>query len=141
MTQSSNLTKLHEAQVKLANETLVNYRDFITKEFIDEFGSSYQTAAQFKDIWRKAFKYAPECEAFLINKSKLFVAMLPTDNKLYKNPKFLKILIRKICEYLSTYTCRIAEKPNIPANQQIINRSKFANNLFAALFENNTYVQ
>nr|MBQ0091517.1 hypothetical protein [Candidatus Enterousia merdequi] len=33
------------------------------------------------------------------------------------------------------------EKPNIPANQQIINRSKFANNLFAALFENNTYVQ
>ena len=41
MTQISNLAKLHEAQVKLASETFENYRDFITKEFIEKFGNNF----------------------------------------------------------------------------------------------------
>ena len=54
MAKPEKLKQLHE--VALANETFESYKIQIVKDFIDTFGSSYQTAEGFQNNWHQEFK-------------------------------------------------------------------------------------
>ena len=141
MAQSDGLKKLHERQVALAQEFFEEYKCFIAEEFMEKYRHAYQTVAEYKDIWRKAFAYTVEREQYIKFKTRLFLRMISGDANIVKNPRFLRVLIRKISEYLSVYTSRSAVKADIPVEQQNINRNEYANRLFQELFSNNAHVQ
>ena len=109
MAKSEKLKQTHAAQVIAAEKEFTAYKDFIVKEFVDEFGGSYQTAEGLKDVWRTVFIYTPKCEKFLIKKTILFICMLSTKNRDFKSPVFFKNLIGKISEYLSSYIAKKGE--------------------------------
>ena len=76
MAKSKQLKQKRAMQVAEAEAQFEEYKNFIVKEFIERFGGSYETAENMKDIWRDSFVFRPECEQFLISKTKLFTFIL-----------------------------------------------------------------
>ena len=105
MAKSEEVKKLHAIQIALAKEQFEAYKTYIVNEFVSEFGGSYQTPEQMKDIWRKTFKYEPECENFLEFKTRIFIRMLPNEDMI-NTPTFLRNFIRLVSDYLAVYVCR-----------------------------------
>ena len=106
MAQSKKVIKKHDEQHDLAASEFSNYVDYIVDEIIKKYGKSYQRAEDIKDNWRKTLEYFPECEEFLITKSKHFLRLFPITSRDYKSPVFLRSIIGLICEYLSVYSAR-----------------------------------
>ncbi len=106
MALSEKLKKMHAQQVAFAEQQFEAYKDWIVNEFVNEFGGSYQTAEGMKDVWRKTFEYAPECESFLEFKTRIFIRMLPDQENITNTPVFLKNFIRLVADYLSVYVSR-----------------------------------
>ncbi len=102
MPKSEICKKRHAHQIVAAETEFERYKVFITNEFIEKFGGSYQNPKEMKDIWCKSFKYSPECEVFLIKKTKLFIGLLE-DCIDKRSPVFFKNFIAKVCEYLAPY--------------------------------------
>jgi len=129
MAKSEKLKQKRAAQVDAAHAQFEEYKDYIVQEFIDAFGGSYQTAANMKDVWRDSFIFRPECEKFLLKKTKMFLFFL--DNKhINKSPCFLRTLIGKISEYLSKYICKKG-----------ISRNTCTQQLIKLLFTDDSYTQ
>lgn len=125
MALPENLKKMHEKQVAFAQKQFEAYKNWIVEEFVNEFGGSYQTPEQMKDIWRKTFKYAPECENFLEFKTRIFIRILPNEEGISNSPVFLKNFIRLVSDYLSVYIVR--KNPELKRND-------CANELFERLY-------
>lgn len=106
MAQSQKVVQKHDNQRALAVLEFSNYVNFIVDEIIKEYGKSYQRAEDIKDNWRNILEYSPECEEFLIKKSKFFLRLFPTQNRDFQSPVFLKGIIGLISEYLSIYSAR-----------------------------------
>jgi len=124
MAKSKRLIQLHEQQLAKSKVQFELYKEFIVKEFVDAFGSSYQRAEDLKDIWRKTFSFNPKCKKFLIEKTKLFIYILPLDSKgenIYQSPVFLKSLIGQISDYLSVYMCKEGLKQRNEYTKELIN--------------------
>lgn len=110
----SEQAKQLNAQIRiLANQEFIVYKEYIANEFINEFGSSYQTVEEFRNSWRKTFEYTQKREDFIKFKTKIFLRMLPANNKIYAHPHFLSVLTHDICNYLSHYIIRKDEKLNV----------------------------
>lgn len=105
MAKSEQLKQKRAKQVAEAEAQFEVYKNFIAKEFIEKFGGSYQTAENMKDIWRDTFVFRPECEQFLISKTKLFIMLMGTPSS-SAGPCFLRVITGKISEYLSRYICK-----------------------------------
>ena len=129
MAMSKRLKQLHAKQVAAAETQFEAYKNFIVQEFIDKFGGSYQTSSGMMDIWRNAFVFRPECEDFLMEKTKMFLFLLDNNHD-HKSPHFLKSLIGKISEYLSVYICKKGVKRNTCTQQ-----------IKQILFDKNRYIQ
>ena len=106
MAQSKKLVKQHNIQCALAEQEFAQYIDYIAESIITKYGKSYQRAEDIKDNWRKTVEYSPECEEFLITKSKHFLRLFPITSRDYKSPVFLRSIIGLISEYLSVYSAR-----------------------------------
>lgn len=132
MAKTNNLKQLHNDQVELAKKTFAQYKDVIVEEFVEEFGGSYQTVDQVKDSWRTIFKYAPECEDFLKFRTRIFLRMLPSDEAIYRNPRFLRILVQLISDYLSVYIVR---------KDANLKRNEVTAALYETLFNKNSCIQ
>ena len=74
MAKSEKLKQKREKQVAAAKATFEEYKDYIVQTFIETFGGSYQTAENMKDIWRDSFIFRPECERFLLRKTKMLLS-------------------------------------------------------------------
>ncbi len=85
-----------------------------------------------KYSWQIKLLYKKEIEDFIILKTKVFLWLLDTHNSNYKDPKFLKILISLIADYLSTYTQN---------NPRITNRKEAKERLTKELYNQSTYIQ
>lgn len=129
MAKPQKTKQMHANQIAAAQIQFENYKDFIVQEFVDKFGGSYQTAEGMKGIWRNAFVYRPECEKFLIEKTKMFLFLLENNHD-NKSPYFLRNLVSAICDYLSVYVCKKGIKRNDCVHQ-----------LRQVLLFKNTYVQ
>ena len=129
MAMTENRKRMHARQVAAAENEFEIYKTFIAKEFIERFGSSYQTPKEMRDVWRQEFTFCPEHENFLIKRSKFFMLMLE-DSIDNKSPCFLRTLTGKISQYLSTYICKKGVDRNVCTHQ-----------IREALFIKNKYVQ
>lgn len=129
MAKSERIKKLHATQRIAAQEQFESYKDFIVKEFVDAFGSSYQTADSVKDNWRNDFVFNAKCEKFLLDKTNLFLRLLPCEHN-YQSPNFLRNLTSAISEYLSKYIC-----------QKGIKRNDCTRQLIQFFFTDNSYIQ
>ena len=127
-------TKKLNAEIRiLANKIYPTYKDFIANElFFSEFGVSYKTIDEFKESWRKIVKYSQKCEDFIKFKTKIFLRMLPVDNPLYSHPRFLRVLIKDICNYIAHF---IAQKDNSLEIPEI------ANKLYSELYDEKYFIQ
>ena len=127
-------TKKLNAEIRiLANKIYPTYKDFIANElFFSEFGVSYKTIDEFKESWRKIVKYSQKCEDFIKFKTKIFLRMLPVDNPLYSHPRFLRVLIKDICNYIAHF---IAQKDNSLEIPEI------ANKLYNELYDEKYFIQ
>jgi len=114
MTKPANLKKLHAKQDNSVKEQFESYKIFITKEFIEEFGSSFQTVEEFGNTWRKDFAYSVERQDFLEFKTRFFIRMLPEKNGITNSPRYLKNLLHLISDYLSVFVNR--RNPEISRN-------------------------
>lgn len=132
MAKTNKLKQLHNDQVELAKKTFEQYKNVIVEEFVEEFGGSYQTASQVKDSWRTIFKYEPECEDFLKFRTRIFLRMLPFGEQTYRNPRFLRILVQMICDYLSVYIVR---------KDANLKRNEVTAALYESLFNHNPCIQ
>lgn len=117
MAQSENMKKLHAAQEAFAKEVFEQYKTTIGTEFIIKFGGSYQRYEEIGDNWRKFYKYALECEQFLKSRTITFIGTIPENNGMCRNPRFLKSLIGKISEFLSTYVSKKYADPDKERNK------------------------
>lgn len=129
MAKSEKLKQKREKQVAAAKATFEEYKDYIVQTFIETFGGSYQTAENMKDIWRDSFIFRPECERFLLRKTKMFLLLLD-DKHINRSPCFLRTLIGKISEYLSRYICKKG-----------ISRNTCTQQLIKVFFNDNALVQ
>jgi len=116
MAKSKQLKQKRAMQVAEAEAQFEEYKNFIVKEFIERFGGSYQTAENMKDIWRDSFVFRPECEQFLISKTKLFINLMG-DCHTSASPCFLRVITGRISEYLSRYICKKGISRNDCVNQ------------------------
>lgn len=90
---------------KLAQE----YKLWISKEFVDQFGGSYVTAEEVGDKWRTDFEYTFDRHRFLINKTKYYLRTLWSGDQNNTNLQFLDAFVNKIAKFLSVYTVRAFE--------------------------------
>ena len=67
-------------------------------------------------------------------KSRVFIGLIPDNGGMRKNPKFLKILLRKISEYLAVFVAR-------QYDEQGTMRNKCSAEIFDSLFVQNSHVQ
>ena len=130
MAQSNKVVKMHEEQVAAAQEMFKSYKKFIVEEFVAKFGRSYETASNLPADWHTYYSYKPECEEFLIEKTKTFIHVAPSVERKYKSPVFLRNLTSLISEYLSSY---IAQKG--------LKRNDCTKYLQEILFDKNQHVQ
>lgn len=140
MSTSKNSNLLHKQQSEAAQKQFEQYKEFIVDEFVSKFGTSYQMPKDYMENWRKVFAYSPERVAFIKEKTKYFIRLLPTDQKIYASPKFFHVLLNLICDYLSVYTSRTPENETILASGKYINRSTYRDSLLQELLDNNTYI-
>lgn len=113
-------------------KTLAEYEQFITKIVAETYAPSYSTPESIKNIWRTQFPYSKKLENLLIIKTKLFVGVLDSNNTAYKDPEFLRVLMRKISKYLSFYTIKAS-------NDITPNMAQRA--LFKQLYDQSAYIQ
>ncbi len=106
MAQSEKLKQMHAEQVAAAQKMFKAYKTFIAEEFILAFGGSYETTYNLPQDWRTYYAYKPECEEFLIDKTKTFIHAYPSTGRIYQSPVFLKNLTSLISEYLSVYVAK-----------------------------------
>lgn len=125
MSKPEKLKKLHSVQNEFAQKQFEQYKLFITKEFIEAFGGSYQTAEQIQDSWRKEFEYSAEREEFLQFKTRVFIRMQPIQDGITNSPRYLKHLLHHICDYLSVFV----NKKNAG-----LNRNVCTNELYETLY-------
>ena len=130
MAQSEKLKQMHAEQVAAAQKMFKAYKKFIVEEFILAFGGSYETAYNLPQDWRIYYAYKPECEEFLIDKTKTFIHAYPSIDRIYQSPVFLKNLTSLIGEYLSLYVA-----------QKGWNRNACTKYLKEILFNKNPHVQ
>ncbi len=112
MAQTKKCKQMHTEQVAAAQEMFESYKKFIVEEFVDKFGGSYETASNLPADWRTYYSYKPECEEFLIERTKTFIHVAPSVDRKYKSPTFLRNLTSFISEYLSTYIAKKGWKRN-----------------------------
>ena len=122
MAQSKQLIKKHDKQRNLAISEFSNYVNYIVDEIINKYGKSYQRAEDIKDNWRKTLEYTPECEQFLIAKSKHFLRLFPTTSRDFSSPVFFSNLVGLISEYLSLYSARKGVKNRNICTAEIRNK-------------------
>lgn len=133
MAKSEQAKQRNAHALILANQTFPKYKEYIAKElFFSEFGVSYKTFQEFQYSWRDIVAYSKKCEEFLKFKSKIFLHMMPIDNELYSHPRFLRILTRQICNYISRY---IAHRDNFS------DRVTIADELYKELHTENSFIQ
>ena len=152
MAQSKKCKQMHAEQLAAAQEMFELYTKFIIEEFVSKFGKSYETSKYFLekekekresrkdknaskeskkiDTWQAHYDYKPECEEFLIDKTKTFIHIGPSVDRKYQSPTFLRNLTSLISEYLSSY---IAKKG--------LDRNECTKYLQGILFNNNRHVQ
>ena len=129
----SEQAKQLNAQIRiLANQEFIAYKEYMANEFINEFGGSYQTVEKSGDSWRKTFEYTPKREDFIKFKSKIFLRMLPANNKIYAHPHFLSVLTYDICNYLAHYIIRKDKNLNVVDT---------AKELYSELYTNNSLIK
>ena len=112
MAQTKKCKQMHEEQVAAAQEIFKSYKKFIIEEFVNKFGGSYETASNLPTDWRTYYAYKPECEEFLIDKSKTFIHVAPSIDRKHQSPTFLRNLTSLISEYLSSYIAKKGWKRN-----------------------------
>ena len=112
MAQTEQCKKMHEEQVAAAQEMFKSYKKLIVEEFVAKFGGSYETTSNLPADWRTHYSYKPECEEFLIKKTKTFIHVAPSVDRKYKSPVFLRNLTSMISEYLSSYIAKKGWKRN-----------------------------
>lgn len=112
MAQTEQCKQMHAEQVFAAQEMFKSYKKFIIEEFVSKFGGSYETVSNLPTDWRTYYEYKPECEEFLIEKTKTFIHVAPSVDRKYKSPTFLRNLTSLISEYLSSYIAKKGWKRN-----------------------------
>jgi len=123
-------------------ETIIEeYKNFITTEFLDKFGSSYQSPASIGDSWREITNYSPIAEKFLISKSTLFLRTLNYADSKSTDPHYLRGLTNRMAKYLSLYIMQENEfDPNERASKRAA-RTIATDKLKLALYDENPYIQ
>ncbi len=112
MAQSKKCKEMHAEQVAAAQEMFKSFKTFIIEEFVAKFGGSYERADNLPKDWRVFYAYKPECEEFLIERSKTFIHVAPNVDHKYQSPTFLRNLTSLISEYLSLYVAQKGWKRN-----------------------------
>ncbi len=122
-------------------ETIIEeYKNFITTEFLDEFGSSYQSPESIGDSWREIITYSPVAEKFLISKSTLFLRTLTCTKSKSTDPHYLRGLTNRMAEYLSLYTMHKGQfNPNERASKRAA-RKIATDELKVSMYDKNPYI-
>ncbi len=79
------------------------YKIYIAEKIHAKYAPSYATIADIKDKWRHNFAYNKELEDFLIFETKVFIRLLDWQEPNFRNPDFLKSLVKSISSYLAAY--------------------------------------
>ena len=115
-----------------ASEKLFNnYKRYICFELIETpYTPNYCTFANIENGWQKILRYKKEIEDFLIFKTKIFVRLLDPRNSNSTNPEFLKAFIKLVSKYLSLYTQKNPDIPNIKKAEELLNRALYYQSVY-----------
>ncbi len=113
-------------------KAFATYTRMISSEFILVFGPSYSTQAEIRNEWRTLAKYRPEARTFLIDRTRVFIAILdPTDSN-STNLQFLHALIKNISDYLAKYAMR---------DPRFKTRHQARDDMMRQLYDNSTHIR
>ncbi len=93
------------------------YKEFISREVIDQFGGSYQTYETLGKVWRQKMKYNPAQEEFLIRRTKLFLNV--QDKSVQNNMNQMFRISCNIADYLSKY---LVKKSSLLTRKNVANK-------------------
>jgi hypothetical protein len=83
---------------------VAKYIDFIADAVVGQYGGSYQTVASLGKQWRQKMDYKPGVETFIIEKTKLFLNVLP-DN-VQSNFNVLYLSCQDMADWVSKYIAK-----------------------------------
>lgn len=104
------------------------YTQYITKKFLDKYGTSYANAESVRNYWRDTAQYSPEIENFLVFETKVFIRIFAPTN----NTWALHKLITGISDYLSAY---VKKAPDTGS------RNRARKKLYKILYKQSAHVQ
>ncbi len=83
---------------------VAKYIDFIADAVVGQYGGSYQTVQSLGSQWRQKMEYRPEIEDFIVQKTKLFLNVLP-DN-IQSNFNVLYLSCMDMADWVSKYVAK-----------------------------------
>ncbi len=104
---------------------VAKYIDFIADAVVGQYGGSYQTLQSLGKQWRQKMEYRPEIEDFILQKTKLFLNVLP-DN-IQSNFNVLYLSCMDMADWVSKYVAK--KSPDVK-------RADVANQIMDEIFYN-----
>lgn len=110
------------------------YIEFIAKEVINKFGASYQNYPNMGKLWRQKYPYYAEIDAFLIERTNLFLRLLDVRDQ--GNFNMMYKVCYNIAEHLSKYL--VKKSPDLTrenVTDEVLNDIFLESDRFVAKFK------